>query len=106
MGRADGWEFQVLKSIEDFKYWGEKMDNCLYRMSYHKAVAEKRCVVVIAKNPDGRYISIELIRYNTLNYEINQAYYKSNQFISAQDRRYLDGWVDGITQYVKNLEQK
>ena len=106
MGRADGWEFQVLKNIEDFKYWGEKMDNCLYRMSYHKAVTEKRCVVVIAKNPDGKHISIELNKYNSGNYDMNQAYYKSNRCISQEDRQYLNAWVDGITRYVRELEEK
>ena len=106
MGKADGWEFQILKNVEDFKYWGEKMDNCLYRMSYHKAVAEKRCVVVIAKNPDGRYISIELVKYMSGDYDMKQSYYKSNRHIAPEDSDYLKSWVDGITKYVKKLEEK
>lgn len=105
MGGADGWKFQVLKSVEDFKYWGQKMDNCLFRMSYHKAVAERKCVVVIAENPDGKNISIELIRHNTGNYSIRQEYYKSNRHIEQKDRFYLDNWVDGITRYVREIEE-
>ena len=106
MGKADGWKFQVLKEIEDFKYWGKKMDNCLYRMSYHKAVAERKCLVVIAENPDGKYISIELTRYNGGDYVMRQSYYKSNRHIALEDSDYLKSWVDGITKYVKKLEEK
>lgn len=106
MDKADGWKFQVLKSVEDFKYWGQKMDNCLFRMSYHKAVAERKCLVVIAENPDGKYISIELTRYNTKgDYGIRQAYYKSNRCIALEDNDYLKNWVDGITRYVEKIEE-
>ena len=106
MGKADGWKFQVLKDVEDFKYWGEKMNNCLFRMSYHKAVAERKCLVVIAENPDGKYISIELTRYNGGDYVMRQSYYKSNRHIALEDSDYLKSWVDGITKYVKKLEEK
>ena len=72
-------------------------------MSYHKAVSEGKCLVVIAENPDGKYISIE---FNTQGcYGINQAYYRANRHIEQKDRFYLDNWADGITQYVRKLEE-
>lgn len=93
---ADGWTYQILKSRKDFKKEAENMHNCLYRMEYDKTMANGRCIIVVAIKPDGTKIDIELKPTRDGRLSLHQAFYKNDMWLTAQDTKHLNMWLDGM----------
>lgn len=93
---VDGWQYQILKSCEEFKKEANTMNNCLYRMSYDKLMAYGKSIIVVAIKPNGTRIDIELRPKQDGKLYINQKYYKNDIIVSMEDNKHLNEWLDKI----------
>lgn len=93
---VNGWQYQILKSREEFKKEADTMHNCLYRMGYDKLMANGKSIIVVAIKPNETRIDIELKPKQNGKLYINQKYYKNDSIVSMEDNKYLDEWLDKI----------
>lgn len=94
---TDGWTYQILKSREDFKKEANNMHNCLYRMEYDKKMSNGQCVIVVAIKPDGTKIDIELEPTGDGKLSLSQAFYKNDKWLTGEDTKHLNKWLDGMS---------
>lgn len=86
----DGWKFEVLKTIEDFKQEAEVMHNCLYWNRWFEKVVENGFLVLRAKNEEG--ISIDFA-VDLEKMALIQAFYDYDKPLHEKDRIYLNNWI-------------
>ena len=90
---ADGWTYQIVKSIEDLKKEAEERDNWFYSLRYDKKIASGKNLIVVATKPDGTRIDMELkFRKDGISY-IEQAYYKGRFWLTMGDYYHLHLWI-------------
>ena len=92
---TDGWTYKILNTYDQFKEEAKKMHNCLICCSYHKKMADGKCVIVVATTPDGIRIDVELKQHADGTIYISQAYYDNDRCLSKEHRTYLKEWADG-----------
>ena len=89
---ADGWTYQIVKSIEDLKKGAEEIDSYFYSLRYDKKIASDKSLIVLATKPDGTKIDMELkFRRDGIVY-IEQAYYQGRFWLTLQDLLHLHEW--------------
>lgn len=93
---VDGWQYQILKSREEFKKEADTMNNCLYRMGYDKLMAYGKSIIIVAIKPNETRIDIEIRPKQNGKLYINQKYYKNDIIVSMEDNKHLDEWLDKI----------
>lgn len=92
----DGWQYQILKSREEFKKEADTMNNCLYRMRYDKLMSNGKSIIIVAIKPNGTRIDIELKPKRSGELYINQKYYKDDMIVLMKDNKHLNEWIDKI----------
>lgn len=92
---ADGWTYKILNTYDQFKEEAKKMHNCLICCSYHKKMADGKCVIVVATTPDGKRIDVELKQHVDGTMCVSQAYYDNDYSLNKEHKTHLKEWVDG-----------
>lgn len=92
---TDGWIYKILNTYDQFKEEAKKMHNCLICCSYHKQMADGKCVIVVATTPDGKRIDVELKKHADGKIFLSQAYYDNDYRLSQEHKTHLQQWVDG-----------
>ncbi len=93
---VDGWQYQILKSREEFKKEAHTMNNCLYRMRYDKLMSNGKSIIIVAIKPNGTRIDIELKPKRSGELYINQRYYKDDMIVLMEDNKHLNEWINKI----------
>ena len=92
---TDGWTYKILNTYDQFKEEAKQMHNCLIYCEYHKKMADGKCVIVVAKTPDGTRIDVELKQHADGTIYISQAYYDNDRCLSKEHKTHLKEWADG-----------
>ena len=92
---ADGWTYKILNTYDQFKEEAKKMHNCLICCSYHKKMADGKCVIIVATTPDGKRIDVELKQHVDGTMYVSQAYYDKDYSLNKEHKTHLKEWVDG-----------